>query len=723
MVNYTTLVALKIMKLSIMKNLLALTTLFFLVLNSFGQNTENWCGFDPIIEKKISENPNYLNEISQKIQDIRQQAAENPSPKAAIYTIPVVFHVIHDGGPSNISMAQIESGVEVMNEDFAALNTDASNIRNTTDAPFSPVYADVQVEFKLAKIDPNGNCTNGIQRKFAPNLIDNAGENVKSSANGGLDAWPNDSYMNIWVVNSIESSGQGTTLGYAFLPYSGWSSGHGILNRHDRIGRVGTAMSFGGRTLTHEMGHICGLLHTFQEGCHSNDCSQNGDYICDTPPVEQLFGCLSTSNTCANVPTNDYYGFDALDMNENHMAYSSCRVMFTEDQKNLMQNNFQTISNFISLTSPANLTATGVNQPDVVCKSEFSSNKQVICSGQSIDFTDMSYHGQTTWSWTFTGGMPGTSTDQNPTILYSTPGTYEVTLEISDGTNNATETKTSYIKVLNNSVALPFYEDFEALNSLPSNFWIIENLGSNAAFEIGNVGLSGTKSAMLQNFGQPQGGLDDLISSPIDLSSITDEVTLTFRYAYRKRNSTNDEWLRVFISNNCGDTWVQRKTLKGDALGEQVVTTSWEPSSDNDWVTVHMTNITGSYWVEDFRLRFQFENDNGNNFYIDDINIYQGAPSDEVVLGISDENSVSGLQVFPNPADEELNIKLNLEKSQGLTFSLMNVQGQEVLNRFIAGQNGQNLVVLGTQNISEGVYFLNILSSDGTKNVRKIVLK
>lgn len=707
-----------------MKNILAFTSLFFFVINSFAQNTDNWCGFDPIIEKNMSENPNYLNEISQKIQDIRQQAAENPSPKAAIYTIPVVFHIIHDGGESNISMEQVQSGIEVMNEDFAALNTDASNIRNTADAPFSPLLSDVQVEFKLAKLDPNGNCTNGIERKFAPQLVDNAGENVKSSANGGLDAWPNDSYMNIWVVNSIDNGGQqGITLGYAFLPYNNWGSGHGILNRHDRVGRIGTAQNNGGRTLTHEMGHICGLLHTFQGDCHSNDCSQNGDYICDTPPSEQLFGCLSTNNTCTDVPTNDYFGFDAFDMNENHMAYSSCRVMFTEGQKNLMQNNFENISNFISLTSPANLAATGVNEPDVICKSEFSANKNVICAGQSIDFTDMSFHGQTSWAWTFQGGTPGTSTDQNPTVLYDTPGTYEVTLEVTDGTSSATETKTSYIKVLNNPTALPFYEDFEAINSLPSTFWVIENLGSNEAFNIGNVGLSGTQSAKLQNFGQPQGGLDDLMSSPIDLSSITDEVTLSFRYAYRKRNASNEEWLRVFISNNCGDDWIQRKTIKGDVLSDQVETASWEPSSDNDWVTVHMTNVTSSYWVEDFRVRFQFENDNGNNFYLDDINIYQGAPSDVVVLNISEQNNISGLNIYPNPADKELNIQLNLETDQDLTFKLMNVQGQEVLSRYIAGQNGENLVILGTQDISQGVYFLNVLSNNGTNTIRKIVIK
>jgi len=706
-----------------MKKIFAFTSLLFLGLYSFGQQADNWCGFDPIIEKKISENPNYLNEISQKIQDIRQQSAENPSTKAAIYTIPVVFHIIHDGGESNISMEQIESGVEVMNEDFSALNTDASNIRNTADAPFSPLHSDVQVEFKLAKIDPNGNCTNGIQRKFAPTLTDNAGENVKSSANGGLDAWPNDSYMNIWVVNSIDNGGQpGITLGYAFLPYSGWGSGHGILNRHDRIGRVGTALNNGGRTLTHEMGHICGLLHPFQGGCHSNDCSQNGDYICDTPPVEQTFGCLSSYNTCANVPINDYYGFDALDMNENHMSYSSCRYMFTEDQKNLMQNNFTTISNFVSLTSPSNLTATGVNQPDVICKSEFSSNKQIICAGETVDFNDMSYHGQTEWTWTFTGGIPATSTDQNPSVVYNSSGTYEVTLEISDGTNNASETKTAFIKVLDNNPNLPFMEGFEDYSDLTNSPWIVENPSGNGIELESNFGHSGTKSIRLDNFGQPSGRLDNIYSPQIDLSSITDDVTLSFRYAYRKRSVSNDEWLRVFISNNCGEDWIQRKTIKGDYLSELTASSSWEPTSIDDWTTVHVTNVTSSYWVENFRLRFEFESDGGNNFFLDNINIYNGGPADEPTLSLNEEGYISEFKVYPNPATEEANVVFSIENAQKASIEIVNAIGQTVSTTNVNAESGRNLVMLNTSDIQAGVYMVRV-TVDGVQRIKRLMVK
>lgn len=706
-----------------MKKVFAIAIVLLFALYSLGQQAENWCGFDPIIDKKMSENPNYLNEISQKIQTIRQQSAENPSQKSAVYTIPVVFHVIHDGGPSNISMEQIESGIEVMNEDFAALNADASNIRNNSDAPFAPLLSDVQVEFKLAKLDPNGNCTNGIQRKFAPNLIDNAGENVKSSANGGLDAWPNDSYMNIWVVNSIDNGGQqGITLGYAFLPYNNWGAGHGILNRHDRIGRIGTAQFNGGRTLTHEMGHICGLLHTFQGDCHSNDCSQNGDFICDTPPSEQLFGCLATNNTCNDVPVNDYFGFDAFDMNENHMAYSSCRVMFTEGQKDLMQNNFENISNFISLTSPANLAATGVNLPDVVCKSDFSANKKVVCAGETIDFTDMSYHGQTEWNWTFTGGTPATSTDQNPSILYDTPGTYEVTLEISDGTNSVSETKTSYITVLDNSPNLPFVEGFESYSNLTNSPWVVENPAGNGIVLESGFGLTGDKCIRLNNFGQPSGLLDNIYSQQIDLSSITDEVTLSFRYAYRKRSSSNDEWLRVFISNNCGDSWIQRKTIKGDNLSELTSSSSWEPASADDWTTVHVTNVTGSYWVEDFRMRFEFESDGGNNFFLDDINIYQGAPIEEPLSLVEENASISALGVYPNPTSNEANVSFSVKSEGQATVDIVNALGQTIKTTSINAASGKNLVVINTSNIRAGIYMVRV-TVNGTQNVKRLIVQ
>lgn len=708
-----------------MKNCKTVLFAIFLVLISWNLSAQetDWCGFDPILEEKVAENPNYMNELRQRVQEIRA-AGDSEQMKSATYTIPVVFHIIHDGGEGNISMDQIQSGIDVMNEDFAALNTDASQIRNTADAPYAPIHADIEVEFKLAKRDPQGNCTNGVERKFAPHLTNDAGEDCKYSANGGLDAWPNDSYLNIWVVNSIEGSGNGTTLGYAFLPYSNWGAGHGILNRHDRIGRIGTAEFNGGRTLTHEMGHICGLLHTFQDGCHSDDCESNGDYICDTPPAEQVFGCLSTNNSCTDVPVNDPYGTDVLDQNENHMSYNSCRLMFTEGQKALMHNNFENISNFVSLTSASNLIATGVNEPDEICKAEFYADKDVICVGNSVQFTDASYHGATGWDWSFQGGTPSSSTDQHPTITYNTPGTYEVTLTATDGNNQETTTETAFIRVLENAQPLPFFEDFESVSSIPDNFWVIKNNGNDEAFEIKNVGLSGTKSAGLQNYNEISGGIDELISSPIDLSQVTDDVTLSFRYAYRKRFAVNEEWLRVFISNDCGEVWAQRKTLKGNQLSEQTASDSWEPSSENDWVTVHMTNVTSSFWVNNFRVKFQFEGDDGNNFYLDDINIYLGDPSDDPVVGLVSQDELSAFKVFPNPANHELNIQFNTKNPGNYAVELMSLEGRLIEKNMVKANGGSNLVFMNISTLPAGSYLMKLVNErTGDSRLKRLVIQ
>ena len=704
-----------------MKQMNWLWVLVIILGHSLHAQQGDWCGFDPILEDKIEANPNYWNELQVKINAIRHES-NGAQPKSATYTIPVVFHIIHDGGVGNISMDQIQSGIDVMNEDFAALNADAGQIRDNPDAPYAPLHANVEVEFKLAKRDPQGNCTNGVQRQYAPGLTNQAGEDCKYSSNGGLDAWPNDAYLNIWVVNSIQSNGQGTTLGYAFLPYNNWGSGHGILNRHDRVGRIGTASNNDGRTLTHEMGHICGLFHTFQDGCHSNDCNSNGDFVCDTPPAEQTFGCLPSNNTCNNVPVFDFYGSDVLDMNENHMSYNSCRLMFSEGQKTLMNNNFQTIPNFISLTSPANLTATGVNEPDVICEAAFDADKKVVCLGQSVNFSDMSYHGASAWDWSFEGGTPSSSAAQNPVVTYNSPGVYEVSLTASDGTSNVTETKTGFIQVLDFSVPLPFYESFENVSAVPGDFWLVSNPGNNAAFELKDVGLNSSKSAGISNFGGPVGAIDELLSSPIDLSQVSNDMTLSFRYAYRKRYPVNDEWLRVFISNDCGELWAQRKTIRGSQLSDQTEANAWEPQSEDDWVTVHMTNVTSSFWVDNFLVKFQFEGDNGNNFYLDDINIYEGGPSDDPVVGIYENETPVDFSIYPNPTSDDVHIEFSLQQSEKVKLNIRSIDGRILQNNSIQANTGKNLAILDLSKLSKGIYWIEMIQENsGIRQLHRIM--
>ena len=177
--------------------------LFVIVTSSMAISQDNWCGFDQKMNKEFQNNPILENEMYDRFERIANGqivAQDRTDP----IIIPVVVHVLHDGDEGNISYAQIQDGIRLLNEDLNRLNADAANTRNTTQAPFLPVASTIGIQFVLAKIDPNGNCTNGVERRDSP-LAANIGndDNTKFYANGGLDAWDRNKYFNVWTVNDI----------------------------------------------------------------------------------------------------------------------------------------------------------------------------------------------------------------------------------------------------------------------------------------------------------------------------------------------------------------------------------------------------------------------------------------------------------------------------------------------------------------------------------------
>lgn len=704
----------------------------FSLSGSFAQ--QNWCGTDRIQQELKAKNPGFSEHMHKSMKKAARGLSQGQ--KATLY-IPVVVHVIHDNGIGNISDEQVQDALRVLNMDYNRQNADAGMTRNTAQAPFTPIAGDMDVEFKLAKKDPQGNCTNGIVRVNAPELSYNANDDCKYASNGGSDQWPMDQYLNIWVVNSIESDGPGMILGYAYLPY--WPNGenYGILIRNDSFGTIGTSTS-DGRTMTHEMGHLLGLQHIFDSGwngdtgCHDTDCNNAGDYCCDTPPQSEAnWSCSMTWNSCNLVPQNDDFGFDALDQIENYMSYNACQNMFSMDQVGIMQQNFVDIDFLANMVTPANIIATGINDPEVLCKAEFDALKKAVCVGESVQFLDYSFHGPTSWSWTITPGALGTdwtftggtdATSANPQIIFNTQGYYTVSLLVSDGTDSDSETKTNLISVLPANQTLPYWEGFESYTNFASTQnWSIVNNAQNAEFQITTTAAhSGNKSAQLQNFGEIGINKDELVSAPIDLSVVdplTENVTLSFRYAYRKRNVSNDEWLKVFISSNCGDSWVQRKTLHGDQLSSIVSGASWTPQSPSDWTTVHMTNVTSNYFSANFRMKFRFEGENGNNFYLDDINLYKGSPSNVVVLGLADVGSIEELSLYPNPTEDLVNLRFSIGSNENASVVIRDLSGKTLQKNELLAQQGANLVMVDVSELAAGMYFLQLQIGNSEKTL------
>jgi len=238
------------------------------------------------------------------------------------------------------------------------------------------------------------------------------------------------------------------------------------------------------------------------------------------------------------------------------------------------------------------------------------------------------------------------------------------------------------------------------VNPSNNNAWTIENTTSH----------SGAQCAKLVNYGQAVGNIDELISAPIDLSVIpsTGTVTLSFRYAYRKRTTADYEFLKVFISSDCGENWAQRKTLGGNQLSSLTSSASWKPTQQADWVTVHMINVTNQYFSPNFKMKFRFESDGGNNIYLDDINLYSGSPSDNIVLGVNDMNDIKNVELYPNPTEGDVHIKFNTNLAEKMIVTITDVTGKVISTSQIASKEGNNLIIVPTDGMSSGTYFVKL---------------
>ena len=646
----------------------------------------------------------------QAFEDLLLAKKGNNSTKALVYTIPVVFHVLHNGGAENISREQILSALAVMNRDYAMLNADTASVQ----APFQGIRAKADIQFVLATKAPNGACFSGITRTQSVQTTNGEdGDAQVSAIVAGNDVfqgnWPGNKYLNVFVCANI-----GGAAGYTTNPWSGSANSmrNGIWILSTYVGDIGTSSPYTSRTMTHEVGHWLNLSHVWG-GTNNPGVSCGNDAVADTPACIGSTSCTLNTSTCSS--DNAYWGFDQIDNVENYMDYSYCSKMFTQGQVDRMRTALTMSSTGrANVVSAANLLAVGASTTPVLCSAKFTTSRRVICAGESIQFTDESFNAVNGWNWTFTGGSPATATTQNPTVTYNTPGTYAVQLEATDGSNSNTAAVAGYITVLPAPTGIPYYESFETFTNFTSPNWFVVNGGGNQWSVTTTDGKTGTNSAKLENLGQTASQIDELQSRSIDLSGITSatNATLSFRYAFRKRISTNNDILKVYASKDCGETWDIRRTLTAATMsGSNLATSQWTPVPA-DWVTVHVTNISSAYWTENFRFMLQFTAGGGNNMYIDDINIYAGAPSDDIVLGLNDLGSFQDINLFPNPADHELQISFSSQAGNNqLEFAITDLSGKTIKTIPVNAHEGANLVFIETSELSAGTYLIRMSGS------------
>lgn len=360
---------------------------------------------------------------------------------ATTYTLPIVVHVIHNGEAvgqgANISQAQVQSQLDVLNEDYRNRNADGALVP----APFQPLRADAQFQFVLALRDPSGQllAEPGIDRvsratrglPASPYQLTTVEDVIKPATD-----WNPDQYINIWVMDMGNS-----VLGYAQFPdntaglpglsgYGGAANTDGVVIAYPAFGRVGTlyANYNKGRTLTHELGHWLGLIHVW------GDTNCGDDYCADTPTQETAnYRCATFPHvTCSNGPTGDMF------MNFLDYSDDACLQLFTGDQKGRMQDVMAagTPRRAALLASPALCNGTPLAATAAVA------GGNAVCPGTDVTLTATGPAGAS-YDWSGPAGF--VSTQQNPVLPAVTAaqaGTYTVRVAVTTGLCPATASTT-----------------------------------------------------------------------------------------------------------------------------------------------------------------------------------------------------------------------------------------------------------------------------------------
>lgn len=382
---------------------------------------------DPVYKSVQEENEKA---IQKTIADWKS-GAKMPPP---VYTIPVVFHVIHKGeavgSGTNISDAQIQSAVDALNRDYRRTSADGGIAQGSG--------PDTEIQFCLATKDPSGNPTTGINRVDGTTVsgyssggieINSGSQGASETAIKSLSKWPNTSYVNIWVVSEIDNGGSdvsnlntwtGGILGYAYFP--GTSATYdGIVALHCCVGNdpnqnKGYRLWFGtltSRTLTHEMGHFLNLYHTFEGGsCSETNCSSQGDRCCDTPPH------IGNNASCSSPECS------GTQQVENYMDYTdeSCQDMFSADQTTRARAVLATGGLRNSLTTSSNTNCTTCTAATVTISSSNPS-----CTSNNGSATANASGGTTPYTYLWSNG------GSTQTISNLGSGTYTVTVTSTGG--------------------------------------------------------------------------------------------------------------------------------------------------------------------------------------------------------------------------------------------------------------------------------------------------
>ncbi|MBX3102022.1 MAG: T9SS type A sorting domain-containing protein [Bacteroidetes bacterium] len=651
------------------------------------------------------------------------------------YVIPCVVHVVHDvNNPSTPDSVVARIILEQMNY---GLHRDFRALPGTLGYGHKAV--DMQIEFNLASIDPNGDPTNGIVYH-----AHNTHSSVSQSSSAAMKQaynWDQTKYFNIWLVREITDGGGSFILGFARFPVQTGTpyTDDGIVVRYNNFSATGdySERSYG-RTATHEIGHWMNLYHTFQSGC------VGGDLVADTPPEgsDPIYGtCTRRYNRCNNDNP------DLPENNKNYMGYLDDLGVnhFTVGQRNRAHAVFETASygQRYPLWQDGNLQATGTGPYKAPVIADFYVSNRYTCPGEPVTFYDYSMGKPHAWEWSFPTADAGfqSSTERTPTVYFSTPGAHSAYLKVTNQGGTKDTTIEGIVVVRNIAPkSLPYAISFETSETAEYYF-------SNP--DSGIVGLRGIAwettalggyessrcARMNHSIYCEYHARDGVVLPPVDLSDDSQtDASIAFSWSYvpyffsdaSAQGRVYTDSLAILASTDCGHTWTRVHQLGGIEMS----------------VTGNFTNVSGTFnfygnnWRRDtislnqflgednLQLKVEAINGYGNDLFLDAISVdyVQGNPG--ILPGVVSRHrprQLASARLAPNPVTDHTHLYLDLANGQKTSLQVMDASGR-LVQQVQYGQlaAGSHTLEVNLHSQPAGIYLVRLRTDDGEKTFKAI---
>lgn len=631
-----------------------LFSMLFLVV--FAQ--ERSCASMEVLQQQLAQDPEMaarMEAIERHTQQFHHDHDHEGSDRVVI-TIPVVFHIIHNGDAlgagENIPDALVQAQLDQLNQDFALTNSDA----NLIPALFQPLAANTEIQFCLAQRKPDGTATNGINRV-------NGGRTswTVSQIDGTLKAstiWDRNQYLNIWSV--VFGGADAGLLGYAQFP-GGSASTDGVVCLYSSIGSVASPNPAGGvyargRTATHEVGHWLNLRHIW------GDATCGNDQVSDTP-------VHNTSNSgCPTYPHLSTCSGTPVEMTMNYMdyTYDACMQMFTAGQKTRMQAVLNGSGSRASLATSQGCVAPGggggCGTPSGLAASSITSTTATLgwsaVSGATAYNVRFRQTGTTTWT---TGTVTGTSAGASG-LTAST--TYEFQVQADCG----------------------------------------GTLGSFSGSS--NFTTTGSGGGCTENYEPNNSRSSSLPLTPVGVDRVAQIAASGDNDWYRFANTSAQRRIRVDLTTLPADydlKLYQNNTLRG---------TSENGSTTSEFL-IYNTNTVASNWyayvygyngassnTQCYTLRITLS---ASNFREDGTTDGETTEFEIPVRVIE-----SGFAMFPNPATEELTLDVNMDAERQVKVSIIDITGRTISLNAYDLHKEQNRVTMDVSALPSGLYVVRV---------------